>query len=334
MLLIEFIAVVLAPTAAPAQPSLQLDWSAPAECPQHEYVAAAFARYVGAEPATDVEAQAAVRAVDHGYQLELSVGGHLKSLDSESCDDLAEAAALILSIAATAPESLGVASAPVSEPSPSNPEAADEPAAEPAVSRDPPSSPRPVEPVRPVVAPPTIPNDSASLHPRGIRGSVRAEVGFRFGVMPSFGGDASLVVGMLWRAARIEVAGTWWTPRVATLDDDGDTRVLATLGSVEARGCWTPYVRRLEFPLCGGLELGAVRIDGRGAAPAATQHALWVGASVGAAVVWLGHPNLGLWFGPEAVIGLRRPRIEVAQTSYTVGPAAIRGLLGIEARFP
>src|SRR5690606_19705391 len=89
------------------------------------------------------------------------------------------------------------------------------------------------------------------------------------------------------------------------------------------------------FPLCGGVAMGAVRVDDRGAASRGAHHRLWVGAIVSAAVVWRFRPYAGLFFGPELSIALRRPEVQLAGGgAYRTGPIAVRGALGIELYFP
>lgn len=315
--------------------ALRLEWQAPPECPGVNHVQEAFDRYVGEDTAAPLHGRAQIVEESGEFRLELQAADDHRTLVAKTCEELADAAAVILSIAATSPEA--VAAAP-----PGQARAGAEPddgvdtdrTSVPSAQARPPSSP----PASPRPAPAPEPPARAPVDDRGgsgLQGVVRLDAGFRYGIMPSYGGDGSLAVGLSWHELRVEVRGNFWTPIETTLDAASATRVWTTLGAVAARGCWIPRARRLEIPLCGGLELGALRVDARGSGFAAfSGHRLWAGVAAGPAITWVFHPRLALWVGAEAVITLRRPVVEVGPTSLRSGWAAVRGFVGLEARFP
>ncbi|MEM9456354.1 MAG: hypothetical protein AAGF11_19385 [Myxococcota bacterium] len=314
--------------------ALQLEWRAPPECPGVAYVQQAFERYVGEDTAAPLRGQAQIVEEQGEYRLELQAASDHRTLRAKTCEELADAVAVILSIAATGPEA--AAASPEQAPAELEPNDGDETeraSVASAESRPSSSSSAPSRPVPAPESPARAPVDDRGGS--GILGAVRLDGGFRYGIMPSYGGDGSLALGLSWHALRVEVRGNFWTPIETTLDAASDTRVWTTLGAVAARGCWIPRARRLEIPLCGGLELGALRVDARGSGFAAfSGHRLWAGVAAGPAIAWVFHPRLALWVGAEAVITLRRPVVEVGPTSLRSGWAAVRGFVGLEARFP
>ncbi|MCA9691458.1 MAG: hypothetical protein KC636_17775, partial [Myxococcales bacterium] len=96
-----------APTSTPvAAPTWTLAWSAPAECPDAARVRDEVTRMLGG--AVDLgdrslHAEAAVTAVDAGWRLDLRLtGSHAegaRAIESASCEELADAAALVIAIA-------------------------------------------------------------------------------------------------------------------------------------------------------------------------------------------------------------------------------------------
>jgi hypothetical protein len=172
---------------------------------------------------------------------------------------------------------------------------------------------------------------------------VRVEGGFHYGVLVS-ASDAALATGLVWPRARLEVAGTFWTPSSVPEAEAAGRVGRATIGTVGLRGCWTPKARNtnrrigagpLEFPLCGGAELGTFRFETLGV-EADVQYRLWAAVSVTAALAWPVHRNVALWVGPTGVLILRRPRFTFPNSrgAYEIGPAAIRAFVGVDLRFP
>src|SRR5581483_2119888 len=90
-------AAVLAQAPAPA---LQLEWSAPPQCPSREAVLASIERRLGSSPRGE-SISARVTLVEQGGVFRLSIetqGGAKRELLGPSCSELAEAGALILAL--------------------------------------------------------------------------------------------------------------------------------------------------------------------------------------------------------------------------------------------
>ena len=114
---------------APAPPEVDVQWSAPAECPGRDALLAAVTRRLGRPPAAG-EAQMDARVTGdrvRGYalQLTLSAGGRgeVRTVQDPSCAALGDAAAVRLVAAIEAPEVI---------PAPPTPEPVPEPAVTPA----------------------------------------------------------------------------------------------------------------------------------------------------------------------------------------------------------
>src|SRR5690606_32506754 len=94
-------------------------------------------------------------------------------------------------------------------------------------------------------------------------------------------GGPELALAVLWPRLRVEIAGAWLAPRTERRDQ---ARVRVQLGIATARACARLGTARIEAPVCGGIELGALRGDGRGAPAARTAHGTWVAPVLGAGV--------------------------------------------------
>ena len=144
-----------------------------------------------------------------------------------------------------------------------------------------------------------------------------------------FGGRAALL-GPRWRA---ELGGRWTTPR--RLEVNGAAGVFDAW-VIEARGCFVPTARTLEFPLCPGVELGSVR--GRGVTPtsdADERSFLWVAPGLSQALSWVPVERFAIGLELGLVVPLTRGDFVVAES--TIASMALvggRALLNLELRIP
>ncbi len=300
-------------------PQLELQWNAPDTCPNAATVRGHVAEYLErGVPLRQLDAEASVARDGQRFTLSLRFDGQLRQLDAAVCDDLARAAAVILSLALvpSAPEAPAELDAPIQTP-PDTPRPKPAPTPPPVAPRPPPEIPQPPTPA-----------------PR-VQGLVRPDVAIGTGISPTLT-TGRLAVGVAWSRARVELAGTLWTPSDAPDPRADGRRTLVTMGSVHAHGCGVPRAGVLEFPLCAGFGLGAVRVDDPGTSPRTTTHRLWAGATASVALVWRFRPNVGLWVGPELTVALNRVSValEPSPLTYRTGPVAIRGAVGVEFHFP
>ena len=315
-----------APPCEPV-PALTLIWEAPAQCPDESEVRRRVTSYLSdATPMRELSARAVVEESARGWVLTLAYDSSEKTIEAPSCEELGDAAALILSLA-LAPTVRGP-EAPVPELREA-PSEAEEPEAE---EPEAPASSPPIEALE-SEAPEFEPEPPQAVPARGrAQALLRADVALGVGVTPTLT-STRLVAGVVWPRARLEVSGTLWTP--------SDTRgvsdpQLVTMGTVQVHGCGVPHTRRLEFPLCAGLAVGALRVDERSASPVEIRHRPWTGASLSTSVVWRFRPYAALWFGPELTLGFGRVTVPLIGNArdYRTGLVAIRGALGIEFNFP
>src|SRR5262245_28541758 len=90
-------AVSVCVRVARAQDAVELEWSAPAECPDREAVLRSIAaRLPGPQPSAAVKASARVSKKDGGYELTLRTERGERQLRAASCPELASSTALIL----------------------------------------------------------------------------------------------------------------------------------------------------------------------------------------------------------------------------------------------
>jgi hypothetical protein len=340
---------------SPAAEAVVLTWEAPAGCPEAAAVRRAIAGYLGGGPTA--EAGASVRAVARvtrgggRYRLALETqtasGVTVREATSEDCAVLVDATAVIVAIAVDPSTVLGrgdAAPKPVEpEPEPSEPSEPVEPIepelepSEPAVDPEP----TPLETVVEDGAPEPTPSE-----PR-VRFGVRVSGGLDFGVLPGLAGGLRLAAAVFGgrsgvgrrfgRAWRAELRGDFWFPRTASVQEGIGGRV--SLWSLGGRGCWVPGVARvgLEFPLCAGLESGAMHgepVGARVASPTPSNR-FWLAADGSAGLAWAPRRFIALVIQAELVVPLVRAGFRVGDVPvHVTGPVAGRALLGLEARFP
>ena len=302
-------------------------WSAPRGCPDRAWVEERMQHYLARSAAPRLETHGRIVLVDAGYRLELRVGEDVRTLEGTDCRRLAEAAALIMAVAADA---VTVATTIVATESS-------------AVVPEPEETqlgPEPDEPTVTTVSvapPPARPNDERPTSNRAISGGLRPLFGVDGNILPGAGvglGTAALLRGSgPWR---VQVRGTYWMPRTVRVDDaDAGARVWAAGGGVD--GCWEPGRAAVFGLVCGGVEFGALGGSGFGTGietRRATQ--LWSAATLGGGVGWSMTRVLALVLEAQLLVSLRRPAFHLDGLGpvHRAGSVGGRGFLGLEVRFP
>lgn len=348
----------------PEPPAAGLVWEAPRGCPGREELLAAVERRLGRAFAGEVrvEARVSLHVDAPRYRLALRIAtrgrGATRSLTSQRCAALVDATALLVATAARREAEVAAGA----EPSPPDPTADAEGEVEIAEAAEvPPPSPETPSPgPEPTPAPqgPGAPEGAVELEMPGplagepvssetplqapgrprrrLGGALRVQGGPEYGALPGVSGAVMLAGGLLWRRARLELRGTFLTPRTKQLQPEGELRAFAGLGAV--LGCGRLGPKRVEIPLCGGLELGGVRGIAQGVVGARSTTGLWLAvvASVGVAVAV--HPRVRVGAALEGVAGILVPSFELRDPGPPVPLFASklisgRLLFAVELRF-
>ena len=151
--------------------------------------------------------------------------------------------------------------------------------------------------------------------------------------MPRPHAALELALGVEGRLWRVELGGMFVPPVRGTAASDPTIGGSFRLGAGEVRGCAVPGLKRapVYFPLCAGLQVGAMHGSGEGAglAVAYDVRALWVATRIGGAVRWRFARRLGLVLGLDAIVALVRPtfitaaRVPVHQAAPVGGQVSL-----------
>lgn len=343
----------LAIAAGPAESPSWLSWDAPASCPDASYVGDAVEERLGRAPSSD-EIVVHATVVDdgpRGLHLDLATTPtgappDVRRLEAHDCHALADAAALLVALSVD-PVTVAAISAARAEahasatPDPVAP--AGDPVDTARVPRPVIETPRDASPSddrvsardRADASPQDTPSGlPRSPSPREVLLSVAG--GPEIGALPGVAGGASAAIGLGWSRLRLELGALWIGLRTRGHEL---ASVRVQLAAAVVRACARVGARRIEVPLCGGVELGAVRGDVRGGPGARSAIGPWIAPNLAAGVHGWVHPRL-------AVIG----RVEVAVPAYgtaftavepgpevevfRTGPVSARLWLGLEAKFP
>jgi hypothetical protein len=282
--------------------------------------------------ATAIEARGRIEVAPVGYVLDLEVRGEQRRIEGADCQRLVDAAALIVAVAHDPVGAAQVVATSVV--APDAPQAGkrqeiakvvapSDPVPEP--GRAPPREP-------PVPPPPKFGGDD-------LEALVRPEFGIGTGVLPSLGFGVAGALGMRGRTLpwRAEMAGSYWLARTVTLGGDTTAGGRLWLGSGLLRGCYEPRRKRASFPVCAGVELGAIVGEGQGAVVRRRRDVqLWVGGLAGGGVTWAPIRRVAIVGRAELVLNLRRPgwHLEGIGNVHRVPPVGARGWVGVEIRFP
>jgi hypothetical protein len=324
-------ALVIAGTLA--GPATELRWEAPTDCPTQAEVARRIAGLVGEASAAPLRVVFQVERRGETWHLAGEISGVADSgrreLSAASCEELADAAALIVAIAIdpTMAPIVPVAPTPVAEP-------VVEPEPEPVAVVEGPAAVVSVEPIEAESVP-------VAAKPVAARRRVSALVGVAGGLgLGGIGSPTGLlrlalgVRGDRWSAAVVQDV---WLPRgleVSAMPAYGGRFWLYSAG---LRGCGVVPAGRVQVPLCATIAAGVMSGEGTGAlAVSLSRRAPWVAASVGPGLrVPLGR-GFGLLFAAELAVVLARSKFEITREGVVCCEGRVGGQFtgGIELRLP
>jgi hypothetical protein len=303
-----------------ATAGIELDWSAPAGCPDAPTAAALLREQLHGEEA-DARARVVIEPLDRGWSARVSIeaGEPLapRVLSAADCDDLARAAILVIAVSID-PIAVARDAAP----------AADER----------PIVPPPIEPSghAGVVAPTTASTrardrprdrDAPSIHTLRIGGGVGLQV------VPALGGVVELAYALGRPRWRFE-AGARYQPPLEVHYDDEDVGGRVQALTFVARACPVPTLGRVAFPICFGVEGGPVFGRGLGVANVDQPVTVWVAAQAGLGIVVRVHRVVGIALGTELLVTLARPAFHLGDREDLFRTPVVggRALVGLEFR--
>lgn len=333
-----FVAMLAGTSTSSQAPRVR--WTAPQECGSSEV---AQARVVAAlEP--DAEFEVDVAITGGGEQLSATLrirtehGETERSMQSQDCDAIVDAVALIVVSAANdlAAES-DPEPGPVEQPEPT---VLPEPQVAAAVSEE--EDPDPSTDLEP--GPPAPPQQE----PRATRQPLELDVvphlrgwgAVGWGVTPTLDAGGGAALGLTYRRLRVEAFGEFLAPSTERFDTaQVSGHIRAWSAGVRGCGIATWFARdRLHLPICAALEAGIMTGDGDGADLQERSNfgAPWVGARLGPALVFEATRWLSLVASVELRGTLLRPTFAVGGLAESYRPriAGISSALGIEFHFP
>lgn len=305
-------------------PAIEIQWEAPAPCPDSASVRAATERLLGKSLASldqvSVRATGKVTTNAAGkWQLsaQLVVGERVEEevLVAKECSALADAMALKVALAI---DPLAVVEAV-------QPSQSATPTARPA------ESPNPV-----AAAPHDTEQHDAELGPEKlIHYGARLVGQVALGPLPGATPGVGLFFSAQMPALRVELGGEAFWGGVAQYDAPAGVGADLQLFAGVARGCLTPARGAWRFPICAGTELGVMRGSGFGVSETSATSQLWGGLMMGPALEWRATSGLSLWLEGDALLTLLKPEFHVRNLPSLYSPRTIsaKAAAGLEVHF-
>lgn len=345
-----FWVLAVAPVAEeepPPTPVVQLEWTAPPECPTREEVQAQIVELVGRPLGQDstriLDVQGVIVAAPGSYTLSLRSQHpdgvvEERELSATVCRDLGEPAAVVVAIAVEGPVQ-GGADAPSTDVDPSPPQemVAEAPALNPVTNTLPLSTESlpspgvdderaPMRRWRPRQPQPAPTSDGLTRFVVGVSG------GLTGGSLPRVGPMVQGSVGLLRPGLRLDLVVAHAFRRTLSRGTDGSDFALTV---VRPELCVRPGRAKWRIPVCAGPELGVLRAWGGRVASPNSAIRLWMAIAAGTGLVWAPHHVVALRLRGEAVVApVRRGFTIDGLTVYTTGVFGGRASLGIEIRLP
>ena len=334
-------------------PSWTLGWSAPDGCPAQAEVEAALGDALGpaAETAGTLVIDGRVRRRGaEELRLDITFSGALageRTLTGRDCDELTDAAVLVIAIVVNREDTqdtqdtqdeklggeepqaddrdLGLGSDDHSESAPGPAKASSDGARRAAPEPTPSDLPEPLPAVR-----------KLRTGRSRAEGFVRAGAGASGGHLPALAAVFGIEAGITGRAWRTSLAFSGSLPREVRSTTNPAVGAAVSLWSLSPGACHLPRAGEFAFPLCLGVELGAMRARGTGAlVRSETASSLWSAGRISAGLLW--HRNsFGLWLALSGTVAFARPAFRTLQTPlvFRAGGFGAHLVAGVELRLP
>lgn len=303
---VRLLALAWVGPAAPADVDLQ--WNAPASCPDRQQVLEQALELVAmeADALGGVSVRAQVRegagdSFEMDLRLRTTSGTTERAMNAVTCETLAEATALALVIAADEARAL--------------------------------------ERLQQTSAAPLVAEQTAPVaSPGRVRGTVEVGTGLSLGALPGFGPHVFVGLGVRGDRWSVTGYGTHVFARTGSLDAVPESGAAGRfqLWAGGLRGCAHPNLGRVQLPLCAGAEAGQIAGRGVGIENPQKNAEPWGAVVGGGTLVWSPIPSVGVFAGFQVVVPFIRPAFEVEGlgTVYRAASVGARSAVGLEMRFP
>jgi hypothetical protein len=319
---------------------LDLSWDAPPECPGRASVYERIRTLAGSTPVQDerLKADATVVRVGDRFHLKLVLrSGNLvgeRSIESDTCDALAGAAAVALVLLLSSAEPLGERELSGSSASAQNPDGSSEPGAP---SR--PSADRPAPPPAPVAPPAAATDDDATSRSHSDPTS-RAQllvqapmVTLDFGPLPQPSGGAAAAAGLRLGEWHFLLGVQVSLPQTVPAEEFDGYAAKVWRQAAEGWFCHGFRWSRLELAPCMLLALERITASGESAyLLSSSASAVWFSGGAGVLGRWYGLDYLALVVGVGGRIEASRPKLEIRGLGSVdqLGPGAVTIRVGTE----
>jgi hypothetical protein len=327
--------------ASISAPPVELGWRAPAECPDVAHARGAIDRLLaGHAPADDrrVTADVVIERGGRGFRARVRVddGASVgeRELDSASCEEVADAAALIVAMAVDprlAGEAVDEGDPEAVAPIPAPPPDASEQGVAATDDRTSTSTSTSTSTNAPAVVAAQRPPQRGSLKFIG-----RAAGGVGYGSVPTVSGVVMIAFALAGARWRVELDVDVWTPRTRRPPANSAIGVRVLGWTLGVRGCGSPLARRLEIPLCAGVRAGALHGSGVGRLQSSRELAPWVSATFGAGLWGWITPRFALALDVDGLVSITTPAFDTQPAGFVVRapPGGVRALFGPVVRLP
>lgn len=181
----------------------------------------------------------------------------------------------------------------------------------------------------------TPPRASPTARADRVRLGMRPALGLSLGDLPSVGALIRLALSLRWPRARLEFELSSGLPHSLHLMGGELVHIDLQTRTGIIRGCPVFTVRRVEFPLCGGIEAGAILARASGLQNPRTGNMAFVAVHIAPAVFFVPHRRLGLGMTVEGALHVLRPYFSTSTgvEVYRAAAGSVRILATIEVRF-